>query len=297
MSADQPRPVPWDGHGLPPQAQLRMERAARSKVAGSLLSAPEAAALAAVGFSPVGEVMGCIVQHAGWAGYGCGYAYGWNASRTVSSGSATSWAGLTPYVKAVYEGWHTALRRLVQEATALGADGVVGIRLSETHLGGSNREFLALGTAVRTDAATATRPFTTDLSGSDVSKLLHAGWVPTGIAIGIAAGVRHDDYGVRNQTSTWGNTQVDGYTDLVNTVRHDARDQFERRAREHGGETVMVSSMKLRVWENEPSDNHRDHYAEALFIGTTATSFHRGAVAPTRSLSILPLDRTRETAS
>src|SRR6478735_255570 len=205
VPADLPPTTPWDGHGLPPQAQERMQRAARSKVAGSLLSAPEAAALAAVGFSPVGEVMGCIVQHAGWAGYGCGYSYGWNASRTVSSGNAASWAGLTPYVKAVYAGWHTALRRLVQEATALGADGVVGIQLSETHLGASNREFLALGTAVRTDVATASRPFTTDLSGTDVSKLLHAGWVPTGIAIGIAAGVRHDDYGVRSQTSTWTN--------------------------------------------------------------------------------------------
>ncbi len=289
---------PWDGVGLPPAARSRIARAADSHVAGSLLSVPEAAALAAVGFTPVGEVMGCMVEHIGWRGVGCGYGMGYGTgygSRTVTSGSGSRWAGLAPLMDAYYRGWDTALSRLLQEAVALGADGVVGIRLSQEHLGGDNREFLALGTAVRGAGPRATTPFTTDLSGTDTSKLLHAGWVPTGIAIGISAAVRHDDYSTYQQRQTWSNTQIDGYTDLVNAARHDARTQFERRARAHGGEAVLVSGMRLKIWEQEPSDGHTDHVAQATIIGTAATSFRRTASAPTNSLTILPLDRTKET--
>lgn len=286
----------WDGVGLPPAARERITRSAESHVAGSLLSVPDAAALAGVGFRPVGEVMGCIVEQISWTGWGCGYTYGWSDSRTVTAGSSGRWAGLGPYVEALSHGWETALRRLVAEATALGADGVVGITLQQSHLDARTSEFVALGTAVRGDGgARAARPFTTDLSGADVSKLLHAGWVPTGVAIGISAGVRHDDYRTQNQRWRWSsNAEIDGYTDLVTSIRHDARRQFERRARAHGGESVLVSSMGLRVWENEPSDNHTDHYAEATFIGTAATRFHRTATAPTSSLTILPLTRAQE---
>ena len=51
----------------------------------------------------------------------------------------------------------------------------------------------------------------------------------------------------------------------------------------------MIDDMSLRVHEVEPSDNHRDHVAEAVVIGTAITRFHRTRAAPTRSLSILPL--------
>ncbi|WGL50710.1 heavy metal-binding domain-containing protein [Nocardioides sp. BP30] len=290
-------PQPWNGIGLPPAARERLARAADAQVATSLLSVPDAAALAEVGFAPVGEVMGCIVEQVGWQGFGCDMAYGWNTSRTVTSGTRSRWAGLSPYVEALYRGWDTALRRLLEEARLLGADGVVGIRLSDHHLGSDNLEFVALGTAVRGHGpGRASVPFTTELAGADVAKLLHAGWVPTGIAVGIAAAVRHDDYRTQQQRWRWqANTEIDGYTDLVQTVRHDARTQFERRARNHGGEAVLVSDLDLHVWEREVSDNHTDHYARARFVGTAATSFRRAPADPTSSLSILPLGRPKET--
>lgn len=286
---------PWDGTGLPPSARSRIAHAAESRAAGSLLSVPDTTALAAVGFSPIGEVMGCMVEQIGWrSGMSCGASYGWNEARTLVSGGVDRWKGLGPYVEAVYRGWHTALRRLLLEATALGADGVVGIRLSRQTMGIDSFEFLALGTAVRGTGARATRPFTTDLSGADVSKLLHAGWVPTGIAVGIAAALRHDDYLIRRQRGVWANnTPIDGYTDLVNAARHQARTQFEAHARTHGGEVALVSSMDLKIWEQEPSKDHTDHVAEATIIGTVATSYRRTPMTPRPS--ILPLDRTKET--
>ena len=286
----------WDGRGLPPAAAARMQRFAVDGVRTSLLDVPGMASVTAVGLPPVGEVMGCIVEHIGWQGFGgcgwTGFGAGWGAT-TVASGERTEYAGYAPYVDALYRGYDTAIARMLTEARAMGADGVVGVRLSVNHLGQDNREFVALGTAVRSAGPDhPAQPFVTDLPGADVAKLLHAGWVPVSIAVGISVAVRHDDYRTRSQASAWGwNTEVSGYTELVQYVRADAREQFAAHAARAGGEGALVSSMGLRIWEQEPTDGHRDHVAEATVFGTTIVRFHRGPSAPTRALTILPLRR------
>jgi uncharacterized protein YbjQ (UPF0145 family) len=272
-----------------------MQRFQADGVRTSLLDVPGAASVTGVGLPPVGEVMGCMVQHIGWQGFGgCGYygpSAGWGLG-TVTSGSGARYAGYRPYVDALYRGYDTAIGRMVTEAQAMGADGVVGVRLSVEHLGQGNREFVALGTAVRGQVAVhPPRPFVTELAGADVAKLLHAGWVPASIAIGIAVAVRHDDYATQRQASAWGwNTEVSGYTELVQYVRADARHAFERHAGRAGGDGAVVSHMGLHIWEYEPGEGHRDHVAEATVFGTTIARFSRGP-APTRALTVLPLRR------
>jgi len=307
----------WDGRGLPPVAAARVARFASNGLRTSLLSAPGAAGVESVGLSPVGEVMGCIVEHIGFAGWqGCGY-YGFGGggfgglgggalgggipgtfgggiaggvSRTVTS-SGGRYSGFAPYVDALYRGYQTALARMEAEAEAIGADGVVDVRLRVNHMENSNREFTALGTAVR--ARCATRPgrvFTTVLPGQDVAKLLRAGWAPAGIALGISVAIRHDDWATRQQAS-WGsgNTEVSGYTELVNHVRADARQRFHQSIGRIGADGAVASDLSLRIWEIEPAENHRDHVAESSVFGTAVVRFHRGPTAPTSSLSILPL--------
>jgi uncharacterized protein YbjQ (UPF0145 family) len=289
----------------------------------SLLDVPGAVSVTGVGLPPVGEVMGCMVAHIGWAGFGgCGW-YGpgmaWQAGGgfrgtmggipgtfgggiaggvgrgggTVTSGSGARFAGFAPYVDALYRGYDTALTRMVTEAQSMGADGVVGVRLSVEHLGQDNREFVALGTAVRgTGRVHPERPFVTDLAGADVAKLLHAGWVPVSIAFGIAVAIRHDDYATRSQASAWGwNTEVSGYTELVQHVRHDARTRFAEHATRAGAEGAIVSHMGLHVSVREPAEGHRDHVAESTVFGTTLARFSRRSTAPMRTLTVLPLRR------
>ena len=302
----------WDGRGLPPVAADRMRRFARTGLRTSLLTVPGAVGVQSVGFDPVGEVMGCIVEHIGWSGFGgCGYfggigGFGIGGGTVTSSGPARL-VGFGPYVDALYRGYGTALGRMTAEAAAMEADGVVGVRLSVSHLGAhlgsplgsppgshrgaGNREFVALGTAVR--ARSRHRPgrvFTTDLAGQDMAKLLAAGWVPSAVVYGISVAVRHDDWWTQRQSS-WGagNTEVSGYTELVTHVRADARHRFDQQARAAGAEGAIVSSIGLTIREIEPAENHRDHVAEAGVFGTALVSFHRGSRAPTRSLTILPL--------
>jgi uncharacterized protein YbjQ (UPF0145 family) len=339
--------TPWDGRGLPPAARARLERSRADQVRASLLPVAGAAGLAACGLSPVGEVMGCIVEHLGWQGFGCPYyGYGYGGMRgtggwgvpggpggwagpgmrgpggfggggmrmpggfggpmlpggiagpvgsgppTVTSGESSRWGGFAPYADALYNGYETALDRMLQEARALGADGVVGVRLTVDHLGSGNREFVALGTAVRSSGMThLASPFATLLAGQDVTKLLAAGWAPAAIVIGLSVSVRHDDYATRMQAGSWNasNTEVPGYSELVTHARADARDQLAKRIARSGAEGAVIDDMSLRIHEVEPSDNHRDHVAEAVVIGTAITRFHRTRTAPTRSLSILPL--------
>ena len=103
--------------------------------------------------------------------------------------SSRGW-GFGPYVTAVYRGWDTSMRRMLLEAQGLGADGVVGVTWTWRRLDDAgNREFTAIGTAVR--SLSPHRPahlFATDLSASDVAKLLQSGHVPSGMAVGISSG-------------------------------------------------------------------------------------------------------------
>lgn len=205
----------WDGHGLPPVAAERIARFARSGLRTSLLTVPGATGVQTVGLDPVGEVMGCIVEHIGWSGFGgCGYVGGMLGlggfsgfglgGPTVTSSGSRGFVGFGPYADALFHGYGTALRRMVDEASAMEADGVVGVRLSVSHLANNNREFVALGTAVRARCQQRpSRVFTTDLPGQDVAKLLRAGWVPCAAVYGISVAVRHDDWTTQRQAS-WG---------------------------------------------------------------------------------------------
>lgn len=294
----------WDGRGLPPAAAARIARASSDGVRSSLLSIRGQVGVQSVGLEPLGEVMGCIVEQIGWTGWGgCGAYYGRGlggfalAAPTLTSGGGGGYSSFGPYVEALYRGYDTAMHRMLLEAQALGADGVVGVVTSRERLFDQSgaQEFVARGTAVR--AGSTARPatlFSTDLSGGDVAKALHGGWVPAELVWGISVAIRHDDYATRMAARPWStqNVEVPGYTELVTYARADARARFEQRAARLGADAATVSSMTLQIREIEPSEGHRDHVAEATVVGNSLVRFHPGAAARTQSRLVLPLGRS-----
>jgi uncharacterized protein YbjQ (UPF0145 family) len=279
-------------------ARARIARAADDGVKTSLLSTAGAAGLVAAGFDVVGEVLGTTVMQIGWTGFtGCGW-YGASGGMfgpgTVVS-SRTQWSGYAPYVNALKRGRDLAMGRMTEEAAALGADGVVGIRLTDERMEGRKREFMALGTAVRSRGRVRpARPFTTDLTGQDFAKLISAGWIPAGLTYGISVGIRHDDWRTQSQIAPFaGNTEVVGYTELVNHVRADARREFAERAARIGGDAALATDVRSHVWPLEIGENHRDHVAECVIVGNVIARFHTGHRPITKSLSILPLRSMR----
>ncbi|MEC3975242.1 YbjQ family protein [Amycolatopsis sp. H20-H5] len=260
----------WDGRGLPPVARARVERFASSGLRTSLLSVPATVGIETAGFTPVGEVMGCIVQ---------------SVSPVLGLGGTMAGVSMEPYEASLRRGYGTALDRLKQEAAAIGADGVVGITFTTTNVTENAREFVALGTAVR--AETPQRPgrlFTTELAGQDVAKLLLSGWVPVSVAIGVSALAEYL-YNAQLNSGWGGNFEVESYTRLITRVRSAARGQFAGRIRESGADGAIVSRMGLDTWRL----GEVAVAARSIVIGTAVTRFHRGPAVRPATLTMLPV--------
>jgi uncharacterized protein YbjQ (UPF0145 family) len=192
---------------------------------------------------------------------------------------------------------------MVAECAELGGHGVVGVRLTIGQFPAGGLEFKAIGTAVRAPAVPLLRqPFTSDLSGQDFAKLVHSGFMPAGLVLGITVAARHDDWRTVGQTR-WssGNAEVTGWTELVNDARHDARQQLAADVKRIGAEGVVIAEMDLRVREREcpASEGARDHIIEAVNVGTAIVSFKSSHLERTRQspLAIMSLDPQRRQAA
>jgi uncharacterized protein YbjQ (UPF0145 family) len=298
---------------LPPAARARLAEIRGSGTWGSALTADEFTAIKSTGFEPVGQVLGAAVYNVGYTGgyscpaFGAGYGmarlgvYGGAPYNTVTATSGSGSLGsYAPLVRTMYAARRQALGRMTAECEALGGHGVVGVRLTIGSFPAGGLEFKAIGTAIRAPGAVTLRqPFTSDLSGQDFAKLVMAGWVPAGLVLGIAVGARHDDWATVTQTR-WGagNTEVQGYTDLVNATRHDARHQLELDVARHGADGVVLQEMDIRVGEHEcpVQEGRRDHVLEATIIGTAIARFGR-RTAPPPPLAIMSLDPQRRQAA
>ncbi|HEV2348039.1 MAG TPA: heavy metal-binding domain-containing protein [Actinocrinis sp.] len=286
----------WD-RSLPEAARARMAGIRETHTWGSALSTQEFAAIEGAGFDPVGQVLGTAVYHIGYAGrYGCSGSWSYFGGTEVSS---SSWAPFSELVRAMYTARWTALGRAVAECQALGGDGIVSVKLKVGHFPAGGLEVTALGTAVRARSSRVhpAKPFTSHVTGQEFGKLVHAGWIPTGLVLGISIATRHDDWRTRGQLSFMaGNQEVDGYTQLINQARHDARVQLQSDAKRQGGDGIVVDEMDLRIREREcPSyENQRDHIAEVVILGTSIARFDRspGHAGP-KPLTIMTLNRER----
>jgi uncharacterized protein YbjQ (UPF0145 family) len=304
------------GRDLPPAARARLAEIRGSGTWGSALTSDEFTAIKAAGFQPAGQVLGAAVYNlgytggyacpaavAGYGGLGTGFGYGGGPFRTVTSvSSGGSYGSYAPLVQTMYEARRKAIGRMTAECQALGGHGVVGVRLTIGAFPAGGLEFNAIGTAVTAPGAVPlATPFTSDLSGQDFAKLILAGWVPVGLVLGISVGARHDDWMTVNQTR-WGsgNVEVQGFTELMNDTRHDARHQLERDVARHGAEGVVLQEMEVRVGEHECTmqEGRRDHVVEATIIGTAIARFGRAAQHRTPApLAIMSLDPQRRQAA
>jgi uncharacterized protein YbjQ (UPF0145 family) len=268
---------------LPVRAQERLAMMTADHAFTSDLTVDEHHAIRSAGFSPVGQVMGSCVYHIGYTrSWNCGWGgySGWGGS--VTGAPVTEADGLRA---SLYEARTLAMHRMSQECAGLGGDGVVAVRLTIAPFPAGGLEFQAIGTAVRADGPVrARRPFLSDLTGQDFAKLVTAGWVPCGLVLGLAVAVRHDDYRTRRQAMSWQNTEIGGFTELVSTARHWARDRLRKDCARVRGSGVVVRTTTLQISERacaNGGDDQHDHLAEAMVIGTAITPFrHTTGSAP-----------------
>jgi len=251
----------------------------------SALTCGEFAAIRSAGFEPVGLAFGAAVYGAGSAsGYSCPGAWGSSGDGMPALAAEVSrrdgFGSFAPLVQAMDQARHTAIDRMTAECAELRGHGLVGVRLSRGSFLGGGLEVTAIGTAVRAPGAPCGQhaPFACDMSGQDFAKLIMAGWVPSGLAVGISIGSRHDDRPTVSQTR-WGsgNAEVAGWTELVNESRHEARRRLEGDVRRLGAEGVVIAGMEMRVRERDcpVTLGRRDHIVEVTLVGTAIASFSR----------------------
>lgn len=252
--------------GLPESGRERIERMKQDIARGfftSDLSVNEFLLVKESGFEPLGLVLGSSIYHIGFQ------QAMWNQNQEMGV-----------LTQAMYHARELAMTRMEEEADQLGADGVVGVRLTigRYDWGADLAEFIAIGTAVKhregeLHRAPDGRPFTSDLSGQDFSTLLRAGYRPVGLVMGNCV------YHVAHQSmrQAWKqigrNQEQTNFTQALYQARELAmgRMQAEAERLEAGG--------LVGVQLNEKSHGWGSHVIEFFAVAT--------AVVPTRADHII----------
>ena len=192
---------------LPEAAVRRLDSSAFS----SGLTVPDFAACLDLGLQPLGLVQGFCVMRWGWYGAGSGYARGINPYNFGGQGDGAytetyqcphgfvssehrMWGQnleQTWVESAWSDGYGSAYSRMLEEATSIGAHGVIGIADHVSHLADTGTtEFHFLGTAVRVEDGPPPAggvPWTTYLAGQRLTKSIEAGFMPVGVVASMAS--------------------------------------------------------------------------------------------------------------
>ena len=204
------------------------------------------------GFEPTGLVIGSSIYHIGYQ------QANWSQNQEMGVLS-----------QAMYHARDLAMTRMEEEATALGADGIVGVRLEVGRYdwGENLAEFIAIGTAVKsTDGQNHKtpqgKPFTSDLSGQDFYVLLSMGYIPRALVMGSCVyHVAHQ--GIRQAFKTMGNNvEMANYTQALYDARELAMERMQKEAEEVQAEGIVGVQIQ------EKSHGWGSHVIEYFAVGT-----------------------------
>jgi uncharacterized protein YbjQ (UPF0145 family) len=218
------------------------------------LSIDELLLVEEVGFEPVELVLGTSYFHTGWA------PAAWSQNMELTQISAM-----------MLNARRVAMQRLLDHAQALGADGVVGMRL-DMEREGQSAEFTAYGTAVRRRDGKGAgwrdrrgRPFTCDLSGEDFWGLVRGGFRPVALCHGVCVyHVAHKTLGqwFSSVSQVTQNMEQPQFTQALYDARELAMERMQGEAGEAGG--IGLVGVEVR----ESCHGWEAHIIEFVSVGT-----------------------------
>jgi uncharacterized protein YbjQ (UPF0145 family) len=205
------------------------------------------------GFEPVGLCVGSCIFHVG-----------------VQYGSWSKNQEMTVLSQAMYQARELAMSRMREEASAMSADGVVGVRLEVKRLEWDENvlEFVAIGTGVVHAKGHTTfkgpdgQPFTSDLSGQDFWTLLHAGYRPLEMVMGSCVyHVAHRGL-LQSLGSIGQNVELTNFSQALYDAREIAMERMQQEAADAKAEGVVGVIL------HEGSHNWQPHVVEFFAVGT-----------------------------
>jgi uncharacterized protein YbjQ (UPF0145 family) len=245
--------------GIPDSGLERIARMKQEVARGfftSDLSVNEFLLVKQSGFEPLGLVLGSSIYHIGFQ------QAMWNQSQEMGV-----------LTQAMYHARELAMTRMEEEADALGADGVVGVRLDigRYDWGADLAEFIAVGTAVKHSGgelhrAPNGRPFTSDMTGQDFATLLRAGYRPAGLVMGNCV------YHVARQGMLQSLRQIGRNVEMPNFTQalYEARELAMERMQNEADELQSEGIVGARIIER--SHGWGSHVIEFFAIGTAVIS-------------------------
>ena len=262
------------------------------------LSVPDFAATLALGAQPVGVVQGYAVMQWGYGAMSLTSPWGWNPS-SLGGGYYEQWQCPHGFVGAEHrmvgynfeqpwqqrnweDGWNLAYGRMLEEATALGAHGIVGVSDSwEPLVSGGTMEFRLSGTAVVVDGAEPPPiPFATYLAGQRLAKLVENGFVPVAV-VGALGAVQMFGYCITQFqlrggiAGNWSGSMVGGIAGVhgiqqVDRANAAARRLARERLRRRLGSDELHGAL---VWQSERELGEGDLEVQCLLRGTRVRRF------------------------
>jgi uncharacterized protein YbjQ (UPF0145 family) len=260
--------------GLPLRAQERIAdvREHGAGLFSSNLSAQEALLLARTQYQPVGLVVGSSFYHV----RDLNKSWVFNEEHRPLSQAYTSAQDL-------------ALRRMEEEATGLGAHGVIGVRFAITRRDWAEHaiEVTIMGTAVRGPHSAPDRPFTSDLSGQEFWQLHEAGYQPRGLVFGACVWLVET-----RESSQLQNQERYELRTAVNACRGRAMDRLKSMANDRQARYVVGVCFDRRVtpYKLPKSNATADREYHAVHTTIVGTSLVRVGGAQVRQAPRMILD-------
>jgi len=265
--------------GVPEDAMKRLAqlRPGKGSIFTSDLTVNEFLLVREAGFRPLGLVLGSSIYHVG-----------------IQMGRWSKNQELTTLSQAMYHARELAMSRMEAEASALGADGIVGVRLDVEfkEFGADIAEFIAVGTAVKADGAdpgphghwrnNKNKPFTSDLSGQDFWTLIRAGYAPLDMVMGSCV------YHIAHQRfaqvigNTGRNVEIEQFTQALYDARELAMSRMQAEAEALDAEGIVAVQLR------QHSHTWGSHTTEFFAIGTAVRPIRADHVIarPTMVLSL-----------
>ena len=215
------------------------------------------------GFEALGLVLGSSIYHVGFQWQK------WSVSQE-----------LPVLTHSMYDARELAMTRMEEEADLLGADGIVGVRLvfKQYAMDEGVLEFQAIGTAIRHRERGGSlrtkdnRPFTSDLSGQDLWKLMQGGYRPVSLAMGACVyHIAHLSF-MQALKQVGRNQEMTVYTEATYAARELALERMQLEAVQRGGVGIVGARVEESNW------GWGANAIEFFAVGTAVAPIGDGAV-------------------
>ena len=186
-------------------------------------------------------------------------------------------------------GWRTALQRLSLEALACGANAVVDVKMRTANVRMSaSMDYTLVGTADRFEGLPASaKPVIATTSALEFIRLLEAGVVPTGIAVGANYEWLTDYNGAYGGSMLWSNQPLTSLSAFWESVRRQAHAELRRDAARQG--TGVLAHTHFGQIIKQEVDNQPDRYLGRHIVVGTVGDTRRAHAVPHRIESVVDM--------